>query len=597
MCGFIGQVSYKDIDHNLLEASNRRIICRGPDEKKSFFGNSTETFSSEEKFNFSIFFNRLSILDLTENASQPMISNKFKTVLLFNGEIYNHKILRQELEKEGVQFISDHSDSEVVLNGFSYYGKSFAEKLIGQFSIVFFDFKLNKILLIRDRLGQKPLFFSNTKNNLVFGSNLESVSEISNEKEISEAEFYKYLNLGVVPSPMTIYKNIYKVRPGELIEFIIKKDNLKKLLNQYWNPADFVSEEEFKKDELYELINDSVNLRMKADVDIANFSSGGIDSTSIIKIASEKSSLNTFSMSVGDSIYDESKWFNAVANKYKSKHKTIIVDSDSISNEEIIESVKIFDEPYSDPSTLPSYLLSKEISKSHKVAISGDGGDELFGGYSRLSLSLNSNSTLLKHLYGIYPSYLGTGNRLLRHSKDINTAYSSFIEDKKLLDLLNIKIDYDFKHEYLNNTNNVIKNLLICDFKFYLSEMMMLKVDRTSMANSLEVRSPFVDHRLIEYMLSHEIKINLSNPKQELKNLLRNDFDHNFLNRKKMGFVYDIENWIFSNKSIITKAIDDCSFFENLNNKKIKLLFKFPSRINAIRIWKFYLFALFMEGK
>ncbi len=117
------------------------------------------------------------------------------------------------------------------------------------------------------------------------------------------------------------------------------------------------------------------------------------------------------------------------------------------------------------------------------------------------------------------------------------------------------------------------------------------------MANSLEVRSPFVDHRLIEYMLSHEIKIDLSNPKQELKNLLRNDFDQNFLNRKKMGFVYDIENWIFSNKSIITKAIDDCSFFENLNNKKIKLLFKFPSRINAIRIWKFYLFALYMEGK
>ena len=275
---------------------------------------------------------------------------------------------------------------------------------------------------------------------------------------------------------------------------------------------------------------------MQADVDIENFLSGGIDST-YNKIASKNNNLNTFSMSVNQSSYDESKWFNLVSNKFDTNHKTINLDSQNLKKETILESINVFDEPYSDPSTIPSYILSKEISNNYKVAISGDGGDEIFGGYERMRIVLQNNNFVLSslsNLYNFYPAYLGTGNKLLRNSRDINIAYPSFLEDKKLLELFGVKAEFNFAENYLQNSKNFVKNLIISEIKLYLSEMMMLKVDRTSMANSLEVRSPFVDHRLIEYILSRKIdKENIQNPKYLLKKYLEKDFGKEFVNRKK----------------------------------------------------------------
>tara|TARA_B100000965_G_scaffold282202_1_gene240041 strand:+ start:26071 stop:27873 length:1803 start_codon:yes stop_codon:yes gene_type:complete len=599
MCGYLGQISYQDINNKIVSECNEAIVCRGPDEKKILIGNSSNEFNASVDFNFSFIFNRLSILDLSSNASQPMVSEEFNTLLMFNGEVYNHEELREDLENNNIKFQSSHSDTEVILNGISHYGIKFVDKLVGQFSIVFIDFKINKIYLIRDRVGQKPLFYTHNNENLYFGSNLKSIKKMSNQKGVDDEQLNNFLNLGVVPSPFTIYENIYKVCPGEIIEFTFSNNKIFQDKYFYWEPSEFISDEAFKDSEIIELMKESVNLRMRADVDIANFLSGGIDSTSIIKMASENNKLNTYSMSIYESSYDESKWFNFVSTKFKTNNTTINLDSENISEEEILNSINIFDEPYSDPSTIPSYLLSKEISTKYKVAVSGDGGDELFGGYDRLSLTLQKKtlfSYVLSKLYKVYPAYLGTGNRLLRHSRDVNTSFPSFLEDKKLMSLLGVKSKFNFSKNYLNNSEDKIKNILIAEIKFYLSEMMMLKVDRTSMANSLEVRSPFVDHRLIEYILMHNFESeNLKNPKKILKNYLKPEFSDEFVNRKKMGFVFDLENWVYRNKTFITSKIKSSEALDHLNTNKLLRLYKFKSRINALRIWKLFFLAIYLN--
>ena len=600
MCGYLGQVSHKKIDKNLLEQCNYDILCRGPDETKSYFIDNSSQNNLYTKLNIGFIFNRLSILDLTESASQPMDLRDRNTVLMFNGEIYNHKILRTELENQNIKFKSNHSDTEVVLNGISYLGIDFVNKLIGQFSISLLDLNLNKLYLVRDRVGQKPLFYTKNRDSIFFGSNLKSVKQLSGKSSLDEWELYKFLNYGVVPSPKTIYKEIYKVKPGEIIEIDLNDSDFLENKRIYWDPSSFVGENDFNNEEIMSLINNSVDLRMQADVDIANFLSGGIDSTSIIKIASKNNNLNTFSMSINQSTYDESKWFNLVSNKFDTNHETINLDSQNLKKETILESINVFDEPYSDPSTIPSYILSKEISNNYKVAISGDGGDEIFGGYERMKIVLQNNNFVLSslsNLYNFYPAYLGTGNRLLRNSRDINIAYPSFLEDKKLLELLGVKAEFNFAENYLQNSKNLVKNLIISDVKLYLSEMMMLKVDRTSMANSLEVRSPFVDHRLIEYILSRKIdEKNIRNPKYLLKKYLEKDFGKEFVNRKKMGFVFDLENWIYKNIDYISKSIENTEEFASMDIKKVNKLYKNKSRINALRIWKLFFLSKYINN-
>ena len=599
MCGYLGQVSFNNINDNLVEKCNEKIVCRGPDEKKIFTSKSSDYHKLNGNLNLSLIFNRLEILDLSSQASQPMISEQFSSILMFNGEIYNHRELRKNLENENVEFKSSHSDTEVVLNGISKHGIDFINKLVGQFAIAYIDLKLNKIYLVRDRIGQKPLFYSLNNESLYFGSNLKSIKKLTNNDSVDIQQLNNFLNLGVVPSPNTIYQNIYKVKPAEVIEFTFNDMKITHKNMIYWNPSDYLSEKEFNDHELMNLIKNSLSTRMKADVEIANFLSGGIDSTSLIKLASKGDDIYSFSMSVNEENYDESRWFNYVSELYNTKNTTVNLNSNNLSKEEILESINIFDEPYSDPSTIPSYFLSKSISKNFKVAISGDCGDELFGGYERLYLTVQKKgimNNIFAMLYDYYPAFLGTGNRLLRNSKDLKISFASFLEDRKFLKLLKITTDFNFIEKYLNNCESDIKNLMIADIRFYLSELMMLKVDRTSMANSLEVRSPFVDHRLIQYILEHEFTDeNLNNPKKLLKEFLSPDFNNEFLNRKKMGFVFDLETWIYNNKSYVKSIIKNSEHLKIINLKKIFFLFFYKSRINAIRIWKLFFLAIYLD--
>ena len=599
MCGFIGKVSFDEINSQEVLNCNNLIECRGPDERKQLNGNSTYSFRSNVDFNYSLVFNRLSIIDLSGSASQPMISKQFNSLILFNGEIFNHQYLRKELEKKNIKFFTDHSDTEVLLNGLSYYGLEFLNKVVGQFAIVFFDFNKNNVYLIRDRLGQKPLFYKLLPDSLTFSSNLKSLIALNKDKSIDETSLFTYLDLGVVPSPKTIIKDIHKLKPGEIVKFEFQNNKIKKSNIQYWNIEEFVSEEKFDSTKFFELFNDSVNSRLVSDVPVANFLSGGIDSTSLVKSLNDNGqSINTFSVAYDDQRYDETMWSSKVVQRYKTNHFSEKIFIDDV-NEYIDESIEIFDEPYSDPSTLPSFMLSKLISRNYKVAISGDGGDELLGGYLRTKLTLNNKQlkfNLSEKSFAIYNPIFGTGSKILSKSENLETRYRSFFHDKKLLNLLKINhTNREFKSIFKNQISDY-KKLMLFEYKLYLSEMMMLKVDRTSMANSLEVRSPFVDHRLVEYILSTSPSYyDSNNSKVILKNYLATDFDSEFINRRKMGFVFNLEKWIFSNIDKIKDEFEKLNSY-NISKSTINKLSIVKSRINAQRIWRLYFMEKYLRS-
>ncbi len=601
MCGFLGKISKDPFSTDKFELANEHNICRGPDAIKKIEGQFSELEYFESTSFYSFIFNRLSIIDLSDKAMQPMISKEYKTMILFNGEIYNHKELRDLLEKKGIKFETSHSDTEVLLNGLSYYGVSFTEKIIGQFAIAFVDTKKEKLYLIRDRVGQKPLYYNLGINEASFSSNLKSLLKINDKQDIDDTQLINYINFGVVPSPNTLFKNIYKLEPGSILEIDFSENQIKSKTYSYWSIENYINNKKFDSEEFFNLFFDAVQIRLESDVPVANFASGGIDSTSIIKALNDmnKDEINTFSITNNEKKYDESNWSDLVANKYNTNHTKSEIGS-RISSQDIFDSIDIFDEPYSDPSTVPSYILSKAISGTYKVAISGDGGDELLGGYQRLNKTLSNKSQLtssLSGLYDLYPPFLGTGNKFLSQSNNVEVSYPSYFEDLKLLKILNLNPKNKFREDYMGNTKNLYKELLISDYKLYLYEMMTHKIDRTSMANSLEVRSPFLDHRLIQYIFNSDNSyFDNSNPKKILKTYLSEDFDDEFIYRKKQGFVFNLEGWVYENLKIIEETVGDGFYIKNFNKNIVKTLSLKKSRINGHRIWKLFFLERYLRN-
>ena len=586
MCGFTGAISLNAIDKKAIQKANEIIDCRGPDAK-------CNVEKKLRNFNINFWFNRLSILDLSDEANQPMYSKEFKTLIMFNGEIFNHVELRKELSEKGLNFHTSHSDTETILVGLSYFGIEFVNKLRGQFSIVFLDEKNSKLYFIRDRLGQKPLYYYFDNENLYFGSSLLSVLKILKNYDIDENQLFNYLNYGIISSPNTIFKNIYKLKPSEIIKIDFQNDNFITTKSNYWNIENFIDNKTFNVEDFHNLFSEAVNLRISADVPVANFLSGGLDSTSIVKkLVDSGRSVNSFSVYFQDKKYDESIFINQVVNKYNLNHNFSTI-SEKIDIKVIDQALNSMDEPYSDPSVLPSFIISNQIGKHFKVAISGDGGDELLGGYERTMQSIDRSnlfSNLISKTYNFYPPFLGTGNRFLSKSNNLEIKYRSYLEDKKLLNLLKVNSsEYSFADGLNYEDDNYYKKLLVADYKYFLPEMMMYKIDRTSMANSLEVRSPFVDHKLIEYVISTDNSyFNPSNSKEILKTYLSNDFSDEFLSRKKQGFVFNVENWVFDNLNLINENISNGYVLNNLNKNILNMLSINKSRINGQRIWKIF---------
>ncbi len=596
MCGYIGKISKSAFDYDQVSIANKHTVCRGPDQKTESYGKSLDFFNTKSLYHFSIVFNRLSIMELSDLGSQPVISEDNRYYMIFNGEIFNHNELRKELKNDGIEFRSLSSDTEVLFKGLINYGVNFINKLIGQFSIIFFDHYQDRLYLIRDRLGQKPLFYKLNEDEILFGSNLKSMISLNQSYEINEESLYEYLASGVVSSPNTIFKNFNKITPGSVLTISLKDFSVVSSFS-YWDINSFVSENKYSLDNFLDIFNSAVHMRSKADVEVASFLSGGLDSTSIIKMQKQLGlNINSFSMGFSNKKYDESIWYKNVSKKYNTNHIDETINSD-LSIENIFESIDIFDEPYADSSTIPSYYLSKSISKHYKVAISGDGGDELLGGYEHIHRVLNSkNLSFMKNIYNLIPYKYGTGSRFMTHYKDNDLAHESFFVDKKFINGMNLDYIHPYRDKYMDPNIDNYKRNVIADYKFYLSEMMLLKIDRTSMSNSLEVRSPFVDHRLVELSLSTDILSQFTNkPKDTLKTYLADDFDTNFLNRSKQGFAFQLEDWIFNNINFVNEICND-GIVSQINSNIINNLATFKSRINSHRIWKIMFIERYLES-
>ena len=595
MCGFLVQFSKENKNFQNFELANDLLEHRGPD--------STKYIESKENYKFG--FKRLSILDLDSSADQPMVDNEKNYTIVFNGKIYNFNSLRSEIEKSGGKFLTSHSDTEAILEGYKIWGADILNKLEGQFSFVIFN-KINQTLFMaRDRVGQKPLFYRITNERIIISSTLEPIIKLSKSFEVDLESVYKFLQVGVVPAPKTIFKNINKLKNGEYMVFDVQENQiLEKRI--YWSPEQFIDYKKFDYEEFISIFDEAVQKRCVADVEISSFLSGGLDSTSIIKKASEYlPSMNTFSVGFLDKQFDESYWAELASNKFDIPNTLEKID-ESLLLKILPDSLDAYDEPFYDSSSIPTFLVSKLMSNISKVALSGDGGDELLGGYQRYTWS-NYNNYIpfpIKTPISFISNWMvknnsistGTNQYLSMLNKNSSERYESFFVDKNFTDILGISdFSYDFISDNWLETEDDFKSMQATDYNFYLPEVMMTKIDRASMANSLEIRSPFVDHKLIEYILSVESKgyTATRNKKKPLKKFLSDDFDDNFLSRKKMGFAVPLESWIKSSlKEEVFSTLDNKESYvkQELNFDTSNLFDKLEQGQKSYknRIWKLY---------
>jgi asparagine synthase (glutamine-hydrolysing) len=554
MCGICGIISSDNsypVQKNLLGAMCDVITHRGPDEEGYYIDGG-----------IGLGMRRLKIIDLS-TGSQPIFNEDKSVVVVFNGEIYNFLELRNSLIQKGHTFFSS-SDTEVIVHLYEDHGDKFLDHLNGMFGIALWDIKRRKLILARDRMGEKPLYFTKKDDVLIFGSELKSVLCFPNlGREINNEAIYHYFSFNYIPTPLTIYKNINKLAPGECLTF---KDN-KITINKYWSLSSAkqieIKDEHEVAEELHKQLVNSIKMRLISDVPLGAFLSGGIDSSIMVALMSQISStpVKTFSVGLENDQQSELPFARQVAKKYATDHHELIASPNAI---DLIDQVLWhFDEPFGDSSALPTFLLSQLIRQHVTVAISGDGGDELFGGYERYQRILARTSTIKT------PKYI-------RHllSKTIGAGLPFGAKGKALLQSLQY-CDYDFftigtseelkgqlfSKDFLSSLGSItskdiadlaflpnhslLQQCINFDIKYYLPDDILTKVDRMSMAASLETRAPFLDHNVVEFASSipDNLKIKNNITKYILKNTFKDLLPEAIFTRSKSGFSIPLEDW------------------------------------------------------
>ena len=578
MCGITGFISlHGALSHSkdYLSSAPLKLKKRGPNAQGIFRDQNCELGHT-----------RLSIIDTSSAADQPMSSENGRYTLIFNGEIYNFLSLKEELKKKYEINFKTTSDTEVLLYGLINEGKSFLQKLNGFFAFCFYDKDANYYLLARDRFGIKPLLYSFNKKHLIFGSELKAIMCYPVEKEIDKIALHQFLQFTYIPSPRTILSQTKKLEPSHLIEI---KDSQVKLEKYYTYYPTNKSEDDYDtaKRKVFDLLHKSVEKRLVSDVSLGTFLSGGVDSSIISAISAKyKPNLETFSIGFPDEpIFDESKYAAKVANHISSKHHCFEITNNQLYNH-LEDFLDYMDEPMADSSALNVFLLSQETKKHVTVSLSGDGADELFSGYNKhqalyFSLQQDWKNKLIKKrgdLAKILPSSraskIGNIGRQIQKlheglNMDITARYlhwASFMDNK----LLNILSNANYHSTELiegSESSDPFNDFLFHDFNLVLENDMLRKVDTMSMSKSLEVRTPFLDHELVEYVFSlpSSYKIDQKNRKKILKETFYNELPKEVFSRKKHGFEIPLNKW-FKNELL--------SFIENdifRNNKALKM--------------------------
>jgi len=573
MCGISGQIDFSS-KKNFIKDMTQRLVNRGPDDLGYY------TYK-EKEFSLNFGHTRLEILDIY-NGKQPMISQDENNVIIFNGEIYNWRDIRTKLEELGYIFKSNNSDTEVLLIGYRHWGEKISEHLNGMWSFCIFDKKKKILFLSRDRFGEKPLYFYHKNNSFVFSSQIDSIIENKNENfSISEINLSKYCAYGYFPKDLTPFKDIKKICPGSNLTLNLR--NQQKFFYTYWsfnlNP-DYSKKETYWTEKLYFLMEKSVKDRLVADTEVGIFLSGGLDSSIIASLASKNSQkkINTFSIGFKEKSFDESKYSYLISNKLKTNHHNLIIDHELTKNnlDELFEKI---DEPISDSSLISYYTLCKFASKHNKVVLGGDASDELFLGYDTFkalkyakimkNLRLNNFNPIFRFLINILPlseRNMNIAFKLKRFLMDnfqdldlLNCKWLSPLSKDMINDIFNQNYTYkDIFSEAIEEWDNL--KLLNLNYeeksmhfynKFFLANQMLVKVDRLSMMNGLEVRSPFLDYEFVDCVLTipTEYKLKNNTGKYILKKTFEKLCGKEIVYRKKIGFTFPLEKY-FQNKLI-----------------------------------------------
>ena len=554
MCGITGFIFNRNISNafaaNIITKMNDEIIHRGPDEYGYWINNNSDVVLGHQ---------RLSILELSNAGSQPMTSKSGRYIISFNGEIYNHIELRKNLNFQNWR---GSSDTETILACIEEWGLEYTLKqLVGMFAFAVWDDNNNDLFLCRDRVGEKPLFFGNQGNYFLFGSVLNSLKVHPGFKsEINYNSLEQYLKNGYVKAPYSIYKNIFKLMPGYYLQ-INSKDLTNIKFTNYWNLDLAISnkknynlsiDDTLKK--LEDLLLNSVKKQSIADVPVGAFLSGGIDSTLIVSLMQSISNTQINTFTIGNEIenYNESIYAKKIAKHLHTNHTDLIITAkESLSI--VPDLMSIFDEPFADSSQIPTYFVSKLAKSKVKVVLSGDGGDELFCGYSRYQ-NYNQMWDKIKHIP--YPirkkiSYFIQNKKYKEGllQKNIDEFYG-FMNNQwkgnKLLDnsFINSSIKYnDIIPEAIESK---LERLMYSDFINYLPNDILTKVDRSTMSVSLEARVPFLDHSVIEFawMMPIQYKFRNGQNKWPLKQILNKYVPKELAERPKMGFSIPLEQWL-----------------------------------------------------
>lgn len=564
MCGITGYYSFTNKFSMLdLENMTNSIAHRGPD---------AHGYYQDEIC--SLGHRRLSILDLSNNANQPMHSADNRYVMVYNGEVYNYREIAAELRQKFKTDFKTSSDSEIVLEAFAQYGPSSVQKLNGMFAFAIYDKIKNELFVCRDRIGIKPLYYFWDGENFAFASELKALTKAPFiPLEINHNGIYQFLHMGYISAPQSIYKSIKKLDSGTYAK--ISKNNFES--TKYWSINQQVTDKVVTKEKeavikLSDLLMSSVQYQIKSDVPFGVFLSGGIDSSLLTANAVNLSGVkvNTFSIGFEENRYNESVYAKTVANHLKTDHHEFIVSyKDSI---EMIDTIfDAYSEPFADPSSIPTMLVSKLAKQHVTVTLSGEGGDELFLGYGSYQWAKRLNNPFIKTFRKPIGKILSKTSKYNRHknffeyptqnlqyshtlSQELN--YFSLNEIDNLItpefnnqtgfnniDLIN---NFGIEIDHLNRELEPMEKQAIFDLHFYLQGDLLTKMDRASMYFSLEARVPYLDHRIIEFSLnlSPELKYKDGISKYLLKEILYQYVPEKFFDRPKQGFAIPLEEWL-----------------------------------------------------
>lgn len=556
MCGIFGFTKFKKEDLEKARASLHTLRHRGPDQWNDYF--------DEDIY---VGHQRLSILDLSEQGKQPMISSNKNVIITVNGEIYNFLELKKELESRYT--FKSTSDSEVVLYGYIEWGiDKLLEKIDGMYAISIYDKEKKKLFLVRDRAGIKPLYYGNINGQLSWASELKAIQKLYEDQNVLEYDytaFYDFLTYLYIPTPKSMYKNIYKLEPAHYLKIDIKNNTYKK--TQYWQLGINQCNDDIEtaKKKIYDLVKKSVDEQMVADVPVGFFLSGGMDSSTVVALASHNhNDINTFSIGFTDKSHDETHFAEMVADMYKTKHHKKILDEDT--TKDMFHKIKDwYDEPFADTSCFPTYLVSQFAKENSTVVLTGDGGDEVFGGYNWYKRFENLQKYSLPYL-----RFLKVVTKKLKKQKNILGKIARRVETQFLLNdfeiytrlmggmlkdekekyrkLWSIEDKYDdywYFRKFYKKDLDLYTRLQYLDFHTYLHDDIFTKVDRVSMAVSLECRVPFMKKEIIEYSFSIKKEVRIYN--DELKGIMKEAFKGilpiKIIERDKKGFSIPMNKW------------------------------------------------------